>query len=210
MLDSGSNGDIFFKHKRNKEYIPAKEQFAPQWWRTSNGTFKTTKVGNLEVCFPEYSNNKQILIQPDIVDMPEDSDLPTYDLILGVKTMSKLGIVLDFGEKMITIDQIKLPMKSIESFKDVKNLNDFQRKHLQPTSTLDATKHVVEILDAKYKKANLVKIISNSYGHLSSQQQHKLLTLVVEYKELFDDTLGDSKTEPVSLKLKKDAKLYHG
>ena len=127
LLDSGSEGDIFFKHKRNKEYVPAKERFAPQWWRTSNGTFKTTKVGNLEICFPEYSRNKQILIRPDIVDMPEDSDLPTYDLILGVETMSKLGIVLDFGEKMITIDQIELPMKPIESFKDVKNLNDFQR-----------------------------------------------------------------------------------
>ena len=40
----------------------------------------------------------------------------------------------------------------VESFKDVKNLNDFQRKHLEPTSMLDATKNVVEILDAKYKK----------------------------------------------------------
>jgi len=57
--------------------------------------------------------------------------------------MSKLGIVLDIGKKMITIDQIELPMKPIESFKDVKNLNDFQRKHSEPTSTLDATKRVV-------------------------------------------------------------------
>ena len=135
LLDSGSDGDIFFKHKRNKEYIPAKERFASQWWRTSNGTLETTKVRNLEICFPEYSKNKQILVRPDIVDIPEDEDLPTYDLILGVKTMSKLGIVLDFGERMITIDQIKLPMKTIESFKEVNNLNDFQRKHLEPTST---------------------------------------------------------------------------
>ena len=107
---------------------------------------------------------------------------------------------------MITIDQIELPMKTIKSFKDIKNLNDFQRKHLEPTSTLDATKRVVEILDAKYEKANLAEIISDSCGHLSSQQQHKLLNLLVEHKELFDGTLGDLKTEPVSLKLKKDAK----
>ena len=210
MLDSGSDGDIYFKHKLNKEYIPAKERFAPQWWRTSNGTFKTTKVGNLEICFPEYSNNKQILVRPDIVDIPADQDLPTYDLILGVETMSKLGIVLDFGEKMITIDQIKLPMKPIKSFKDVKNLNDFQRKHLEPSSTLDATKRVIEILDAKYEKANLAEIVNDSCGHLSSQQQNKLLRLLVEYEELFDGTLGDFKTDPVSLKLNKGATPYHG
>ena len=210
MLDSGSDGDIYFKHKLNKEYIPAKERFAPQWWRTSNGTFKTTKVGNLEICFPEYSNNKQILVRPDIVDIPADQDLPTYDLILGVETMSKLGIVLDFGEKMITIDQIKLPMKPIKSFKGVKNLNDFQRKHLEPSSTLDATKRVIEILDAKYEKANLAEIVNDSCGHLSSQQQNKLLRLLVEYEELFDGTLGDFKTDPVSLKLNKGATPYHG
>ena len=37
-----------------------------------------------------------------------------------------------------------------------------------------------------------------------------MLRLLVEYEELFDGTLGDFKTEPVSLKLKKDAKPYHG
>ena len=48
---------------------------------------------------------------------------------------------------------------------------DFQRKHLEPTSTQDATKRVVEILDAKYEKANLAEIINDSCGYLSSQQQ---------------------------------------
>jgi hypothetical protein len=41
------------------------------------------------------------------------SSKPQYDLILGTKIMKELGIVLDFKAKMITIDEIILPMRNI-------------------------------------------------------------------------------------------------
>ncbi len=37
-----------------------------------------------------------------------------------------------------------------------------------------------------------------------------LLELLTEFEELFDRTLGDWNTEPVSLELKEDVKPYHG
>ena len=37
-----------------------------------------------------------------------------------------------------------------------------------------------------------------------------MLRLLANYEELFDGTLGDFKTDPVRLKMKKDAKSYHG
>jgi hypothetical protein len=38
---------------------------------------------------------------------------PQYDLILGVKTMKKYGIILDFKDKMIiTVDEVNLPMET--------------------------------------------------------------------------------------------------
>ena len=40
---------------------------------------------------------------------------PVYDLILGCKPMKELGIVLDFGTKQVTIDEIILPMRDIIS-----------------------------------------------------------------------------------------------
>ncbi len=40
---------------------------------------------------------------------------PAFDLILGVKTLRELGIVLDFQTKKITIDEIILPMRDINS-----------------------------------------------------------------------------------------------
>jgi hypothetical protein len=41
---------------------------------------------------------------------------PVYMLILGHNTMKELGIVLDFWTKQITIDEIILPMRNINSF----------------------------------------------------------------------------------------------
>ncbi len=38
---------------------------------------------------------------------------PVFDLIIGIQTLDELGIILDFKHKMITIDAIELPMKSI-------------------------------------------------------------------------------------------------
>jgi hypothetical protein len=36
-----------------------------------------------------------------------------YNLILGKQTMHKLGVILDFKEKTIAIDEILLPMRNI-------------------------------------------------------------------------------------------------
>ncbi len=40
-----------------------------------------------------------------------------FDLILGTQTMDELGIILDFKKKMITIDEIELPMQSINNIR---------------------------------------------------------------------------------------------
>ena len=46
--------------------------------------------------------------------------------------------------------------------------------------------------------------------HLSLHDKNKLLELLKEFEELFDGTLGDWRTEPVSFELKEGAKPYHG
>ena len=74
----------------------------------------------------------------------------------------------------------------------------------------EATKWVVNILDAKYEKADLQSIVSANCTHLSLQDQNLLLELLTEFEELFDGTLGDWNTEPVSFELKEGAKPYHG
>jgi hypothetical protein len=81
---------------------------------------------------------------------------------------------------------------------------------MEPQSTQDATKRVMRILDAKHQQADLQSIVRDNCKHLRTDQQKKLLQLLQKYELLFDGTLGDWKTKPVSFQLKEGVSTYHG
>jgi hypothetical protein len=68
----------------------------------------------------------------------------------------------------------------------------------------------MQILDAKYKKADLQSIVRDNCKHLSADQQKKLLQLLKKYGLFFDGTLCDWKTKPVSFQLKEGVSPDHG
>ena len=70
--------------------------------------------------------------------------------------MKELGIVLDFKGQWITIDKIKLPMQNLKDLQDP-NIVRFIAKN-EPRSTMEMSKRVIKILDAKYEKADLSKM----------------------------------------------------
>ncbi len=121
---------------------------------------------------------------------------------------------MDFKESTITIDEILLPMRNINnlqlkpSISRVLKLNSSFAQ--ESTITRNATKRIVEILEAKYGKADLPGIIKNNCAHLSTPHCNLLLALLLKFEELFDGTLGDWKLLPVSFELKEGAKPYHG
>jgi hypothetical protein len=127
--------------------------------------------------------------------------------------MKKSGIILDFKDKMITVDEVKLPMQNINYLQGSSTLRALKHNHslaMELQSTQDATKRVTQILYAKYKKADLQSIVQNNCKHLFANHQKKLLQLLKKYKLLFDSTLGDWKTKPVSFQLKEEVLPYHG
>ena len=128
------------------------------------------KVDNLDLKFLEFSESKLFKLCPNIVDMPKEMNKPVYDLLIGVETMDKLDVILDFSSKEIVIDKISQPMKPFERLTDLNALNKFHRDHLEPNSTCKETKCTMEILDAKYEKANLAEVLEENCGHLSSLQ----------------------------------------
>ena len=65
-------------------------------------------------------------------------------------------------------------------------------------------------MDDKYKKADLPEIRKSDCKHLTLDEQNQLLELLTEFVDLFDVTLGDSNTEPVSFELKECSKPYYG
>ena len=55
-----------------------------------------------------------------------------------------------------------------------------------------------------------ISLIENNCSHLNSEEQAKLLKVLNEFEDLFDGTLGDWDTEPVSFELKEGANPYNG
>jgi hypothetical protein len=200
LLDSGSDGDLVFVDKDKPMLLPSSKRLVPQLWNTSNGMFQTKRKAEIELNFFEYSDRKRYLVEPDIVEY-DKNNRPQYDLILSVKNMKRYGIILDFKDKMITVDEVKLPMQNINYLQGSSTLCVLKLNHslaMEPQSTHEATKHITRILDTKYQKADLQAIVRDNCKHLSADQQKKLLQLLKKYKLLFDGTLGDWKTKPVS------------
>jgi hypothetical protein len=212
LLDSGSDGDLIFIDKDKTMLLPSAKRLVPQSWNTLNGRFQTTRKAEIELNFFEYSDSKRYLAAPDIVEYKQ-INRPQYDIILGVNTMKEYGIILDFKDKIITVDEVKLPMRNINYLQGSRTIRALRPNHslvMEPQSTQDAIKHVTWILDAKYQKADLQSIIKDICKHLSADQQKKLLQLLTKYESLFDGTLGDRKTKPVSFQLKEGVSPYHG
>ncbi len=80
----------------------------------------------------------------------------------------------------------------------------------EPVSTRSDTKRVIEILDAKYDKADLQAIVQDNCSHLHPSHREKLLSLLLKDEMLFDGTLGNWNRPPVSIKLKEGATPYYG
>ena len=86
--------------------------------------------------FFEYSNSKEFPVTPYVVEYDKKK-------MLGCQTMKELGIVLDFQTKEITVDEIILPMRDINSLTTSKlestwTVNNSMAQ--EPHSTQEATK----------------------------------------------------------------------
>jgi hypothetical protein len=77
-----------------------------------NGIVQMQHKARVELNFFEYSDSKRYHVEPDVVEYNKNNR-PQYDLILGTVTMKELGIILNFRDKMVTIDEIILPMRNI-------------------------------------------------------------------------------------------------
>jgi hypothetical protein len=123
--------------------------------------------------------------------------------------MEKLGIVMDFKTKSLTIDEIILPMRNINNLTNKSKVKEARAisnalAH-EPISMELATQHAVKILDANYTKADLQAVDTNC-TQLNSIEKNKLLELLKKFEPLFDGTLGHWRTKPVFFQLKDGVK----
>eukprot|EP00957_Ditylum_brightwellii_P148345 11293880-Ditylum_brightwellii.AAC.1 len=72
-----------------------------------------------------------------------------------------------------------------------------------------ATECTTKMLDASYEKDAQEKVATKECQHFNKQEKDLFLTLLKEYKTLFDGTLGDFQTTPVSFKVKEIKQPSH-
>ncbi len=99
---------------------------------------------------------------------------PAFDLIIGCNSMESLGIVMNFKNKTITINEIILPIKNITYLTNKSKVKEAWTisnalAHDQ-ISTEQATQCAMKILDANYKKADLQAVLQDNCTHLISAE----------------------------------------
>jgi hypothetical protein len=76
LLDSGSSGDLLCVTKGSTIHISVAKWAVLQLGGTSNRTFITDKVGDIEISFVEYCASKKVCLQPDIVEYNLGDQVP--------------------------------------------------------------------------------------------------------------------------------------
>jgi hypothetical protein len=68
LLDSGSDGDLWFHKKGMPMHFPYLTRQVPLSWHTSNGSFLTKGRSQVVLKFFDYSNSREYTVTPDVVE----------------------------------------------------------------------------------------------------------------------------------------------
>ena len=98
--------------------------------------------------------------------------------------------------------------KYLKKYRQIKRKESFTDAYVEEVyksaHVCTATKRLHVILDAKYEKSDLHKVMETQCQHLRMTQRNDLLKFLQKFEELFDGTLSTWKTYPVDLELKED------
>ena len=196
LLDTGAGGSLIAaKHaKKLRQKDLSKSDTV---WTTPGGEMTTTKRAQCTFMMPEFHTDR--VIEWDLHVTKQDM---SYDMILGRDVLGELGFKFDFADMSVEWDGMSIPMKDNgELEKEVFHVQE-------PEAIGSATERLKGILDAKYEKADLREIARDA-RHLNERQQEQLHTVLEDFKELFDGTLGKWQMEPYDVELRDDATPYH-
>jgi hypothetical protein len=126
---------------------------------------------------PEFNKNKNVNQQKALVF--QSSETCKYDVILGADFLTKTGIDVKYSTETIEWFNNELPMhnphllqnKEFEAMAEIIEIQ--QEEELFGMDWYDPTCYAMEILDAKYEKVEVDKVI-NQLNHLSLKQKEDL------------------------------------
>ena len=171
-------------------------------YKTAASTFKSRYSMKLIVTLNEFGRGTEL---NHVFDLDENEEGIGYNMIIGRDLLNQLNTDVRFINGTIKWEDQVVPMKNFQRiWKDnhpsKKELGSIMLCSVEPSSTKEATERVVKIIDSKYEKANLNKIVEST-KNLDKEQKQILLKLLMQYKTLIDGTLGRWNTTPVNIEL---------
>jgi transposase InsO family protein len=200
LVDTGASESII--SLKSAKGLPLSDKTETKRWSTAAGILNTSaKTKRLEFSLPELQANRKIDKSFHIVDIP----LKNYDMIIGRDLITSLQLDVKGSNLTIQWDDAAIPWRNIDSTVEDIYLVE-ERRPYQPIE--QEMQRMTDILDAKYKKANLEEI-SEGADHLTNSEQKSLLKLLKKYEDLFDGTLGTFTGKPYDIKLKDNVEPHH-
>jgi hypothetical protein len=165
LVDSGASESILVRTAAKR--LPLRQSNELKKWSTAAGMLDTKdKTKKVEFSLPELHANRTIKKSFHIVDLK----LNRYDMIIGRDLITSLGLDVKGSDQSIKWDDAAIPWRDMEStqadayFADDRHANQPVEQEIQ---------RMTDILDAKYSKADLRKIVEEA-THLNEKEREQL------------------------------------
>jgi hypothetical protein len=177
-------------------------------WTTKGGSYITTGEANIWFQLTKFAPS---CLFKHKFKVDHDAKSTSNDIILGCNALKELQFDLLYSKNLPKIQfeqEVEIDCKP-HGFWSRSQLHQVYFQAQQ--STVDKAEE--EFLEkrcfsqAQYQAADLCKCLPT---HLSLQEKEKLYALLDKHRFLFKGTLGLLPTEPVHVKIKSNAKPFHG
>ena len=179
---------------------------------TATGMYSTTHDVKVTFRMPEFSSSK-IINHRFHFDNKKGELVIGYELIIGRSLMVQLGLTAKFKRQVLQWDGATVHMK--EPIVLIGKSNLTKRKicevviqTTEPASTREASDQMVKILNGTYEKADLNQVADDA-TQLNSEERTLFLSILEDFEDLFEVTLGDQANYPVNLDIKPGSKPFN-
>ena len=152
LLDSGTTATIILSKYVHKDISKYKGQ--PTKWKTMGGIFTTKQRALVEFKLPEFSNSRTIGAKVHVDDMT-NPDNAQYDMIMGTDLLESLGIDLLFSKKLVTWDDLQIPMKNRGTITDRDITENIYEATQEPSILRMSEDRHNEIIKRMYAKIDI-------------------------------------------------------
>ena len=195
LIDSGASGNHIKRSAlKGIQYLSSKVNVNV---RGRYAASRIVETAEFECKLPDFGNSRRIKIKAYI----DEDAVGRHDIVIGRRTCSELGLVLNYKRQRVVWDELSIPMENKNRVESNITISDDPADSNLPMFMKKATHRMVNgFKPNQYDKHNYKSMVERC-DHLDNNQRATLVELFSKFKELFSGKLGRVPGPPVRLKL---------